>query len=259
MPKFSELMAEAANGQATITEEWMQGRTTYGGLSAALCYAAAREKRPDGMLLRSAQIAFVGPASGVVKISADVLRQGKTACYVSADVFTEAGIATRGMFVFGAARKSHLDFNKLPKPPTSIPPEDTPRFFGEAQHAPGFTQNFDMLLAAGNPPMSGAAEADMSLWMRHLDENASGLIALLAIGDAPPPAAMAVMTEPGRISSMNWSIDILTSDPQTRDRWYLAQHKSPRTADGYSHQQMMMWNTEGVPMMASQQTIAVFG
>ena len=258
MPKFTDLMDEAAQGQATITDEWMQGRTTYGGLSAALCYAAARTKRPENMLLRSAQIAFVGPASGVVQLSAEVLRQGKSACYVTADVYTDAGIATRGTFVFGAARKSHLDFNRLPEPPAIAQPEETPRFFGDSKQAPGFTQNFDMLLAAGHPPMAGAEEADMSLWMRHLDEKAAGLIALLAIGDAPPPAAMAVMKEPGRISSMNWSIDILTNDPVTRDRWYLAQHKSPRTADGYSHQQMMMWNTEGVPMMAGQQTIAVF-
>lgn len=257
--KFTDLMAQAATGHATITEEWTQGRTTYGGLSAALCYAAARTKRPENMLLRSAQIAFVGPASGTVHLSAEVLRQGKSACFVTADVRSDAGIATRGTFIFGAARQSKLQIDNLPKPPDVPKPEDTNSFFPDSNRRPGFTRNFNLRLAAGTPPMSGSDKADISLWMRHLDEDASGLIALLAIGDAPPPAAISVMTEPGRISSMNWSIDILTNNPVTEDRWYLARHVSPQASDGYSHQTMMMWNTDGVPMMASQQTIAVFG
>ena len=31
---------------ASITEEWMQGRTTYGGLSAGICFDGRRERRP---------------------------------------------------------------------------------------------------------------------------------------------------------------------------------------------------------------------
>lgn len=46
----------------TITEEWMQGRTTYGGLSAALCLAGTLSAHADLPPLRSAQVAFIGPA-----------------------------------------------------------------------------------------------------------------------------------------------------------------------------------------------------
>jgi len=112
MPKFTELMADAATGAVIITEDWMQGRTTYGGLSAALCYAAARELKPDGMTLRSAQIGFVGPAGGPVKTRAEVLRQGKSACYVSADVYSENGVATRALFIFGASRESTMHLRR---------------------------------------------------------------------------------------------------------------------------------------------------
>ena len=260
MPKFTDLMAEAATGRVTITEDWMQGRTTYGGLSAALCYAAAREKRPDGMTLRSAQIGFVGPAAGPVTLSADVLRQGKSSCYVSADVVSDTGIATRALFIFGSRRDSTMRIDEMPAPPDVPRPDDVPSFFPEdSDRRPGFTRNFNMRLAAGAPPMSGAREADMSLWMRHRDEDAAGMLALLAIGDAPPPAAMATFTEPKRISSMNWSIEMLTDNPVTENGWYLARHKSPQGADGYCIQDMVLWNTSGAAMMIGRQTVAVFG
>ncbi len=258
MPKFTDLMSEAATGRATITEDWMQGRTTYGGLSAALCYSIAREKRPEGMTLRSAQIGFVGPAAGPVTLNAEVLRQGKSSCYVSADVRSEQGIATRALFIFGSARDSNVVISDIPPPPDVGGPEEVPSFFREGRR-PAFTTNFNMRLAAGAPPISGADKADMSLWMRHTDERASGMLALLAIGDAPPPAAMSVFTEPKVISSMNWSIEMLTSDPVTEDRWYLARHTSPQADEGYCVQNMTMWNRAGQPMMIGRQTVAIFG
>ena len=260
MPSFTDLMTEAASGRTTITEDWMQGRTTYGGLSAALCYSVARELRPEGMTLRSAQIGFVGPAGGPVDLSAEILRQGKSACYVSADVRSEQGVATRALFVFGSARDSHVRIDKMPAPPKVGGPEDVQSFFGAHDgRRPAFTENFNMRLAGGAPPMAGAVEAEMTLWMRHRDEEAKGLIALLAIGDAPPPAAIATFTQPARISSMNWSIELLTSNPVTEDRWYLAHHVSPQAAEGYCVQDMTMWNTAGEPMMIGRQTVAIFG
>lgn len=259
MPIFSELMSEAATGAVTITDDWMQGRTTYGGLSAALCYAVARKHKPEGMTLRSAQIAFVGPAGGPVTLSAEILRQGKSSCFVSADVRSAKGVATRATFVFGSKRESNVAIDTLPKMPDIGGPEDVPNFFGEAGVGPQFTQNFDMLLAAGGHPMAGLDVADMSLWMRHRDEGAKGMLALLAIGDAPPPAAMATFTEPKMISSMNWSIEFLTEAPVTENGWYLARHTCPQAADGYCVQDMTMWNRSGVPMMIGRQTVAIFG
>jgi len=259
MPSFTDLMQAAASGSVTITEDWMQGRTTYGGLSAALCYAAAKPLIPESMPLRSAQIGFVGPAGGPVTLHAEVLRQGKSSCFISADVRSEAGVATRGLFVFGARRDSGVRIDHMPRPPKVNGPEEVQKFFGDSKRRPNFTQNFNMRLAGGSIPMSGANDADMTLWMRHRDEAATGIDALLAIGDAPPPAAMATFTQPAMISSMTWAIEMLTDEPATQDRWWLARHTSPQGRDGYCLQDMTLWNTDGEVMMIGQQTVAVFG
>ena len=107
--------------------------------------------------------------------------------------------------------------------------------------------------------MSGASEADVSIWMRHKDPLATGsAVSLLALGDAPPPAAMSMFTQPGRISSMTWMAEFLTEDIVTEDRWFLARHTAQTARNGYSSQQMLMWNKAGDPVMVGRQTIAVF-
>ncbi|MEK7264701.1 MAG: acyl-CoA thioesterase domain-containing protein, partial [Pseudomonadota bacterium] len=51
-----------------VAENWLQGRTIYGGMTAALCLEGALRTFPDLPPLRSAQISFVGPAEGEVAV-----------------------------------------------------------------------------------------------------------------------------------------------------------------------------------------------
>ena len=70
----------------------MQGRTTYGGLTAALSLESALELVED-VPVRSAQIAFVGPVGGDIVISPTILRRGRNSVFVSVDVVGEQGVA----------------------------------------------------------------------------------------------------------------------------------------------------------------------
>ena len=52
----------------SLTPGWMQGRTTYGGMSAALCLEGAKRILSDDKLaLRSALVSFVGACGGDVE------------------------------------------------------------------------------------------------------------------------------------------------------------------------------------------------
>jgi hypothetical protein len=62
-----------------IPQSWHQGRTAFGGLSAALCVEAALRAVPDAPPLRSAQFAYIGPASGRVSTTTNTLRRGRSA------------------------------------------------------------------------------------------------------------------------------------------------------------------------------------
>jgi len=81
-PSFSSLLNtvglnESRQWSVNITDNWMQGRTTYGGLSAALCLKAVLNEHTDLPPLRSAQINFIGPVGGQVLITTNIMRQGK--------------------------------------------------------------------------------------------------------------------------------------------------------------------------------------
>ncbi len=243
---------------ATVPATWMQGRTTYGGLTAALCHEAARELG-GGAPLRSAQVAFIGPVGGRVSVAAAILRTGRSSAFVGADLFGEDGsLAARTLFVFGARRESALVLDAMPAMPDVPGPDALPGFFGGGP-APEFARNFETALAFGPRPVTGASTADIGLWMRHLDRRTpDDMTAILAIGDAPPPAALSLFAQPGRISSMTWSMDILADTLQTMDGWWFARHTAETAAHGYSSQAMTLWNRSGTPIMTGRQTIALF-
>jgi acyl-CoA thioesterase len=259
---FTDLLASGASTElqaraTTIPETWMQGRTAYGGLSAALCLQAATPLA-DGLPIRAVQVAFVGPVNGTVSCRPEVLRRGKNTVFISVRMTGDDGVLAEAIMTFGAARASALNLSGLPGS-TDPSPERSAPYFRPGTKGPAFAQNFDLLFAGGNPPMSGASEADVSIWMRHKDEKApNDAIALLALADAPPPAAMSMFTEPGRISSMTWMAEFLTEEIITQDRWFLARHTAQTVRNGYSSQQMLMWNRAGEPVMIGRQTIAVF-
>lgn len=244
---------------AHVPESWMQGRTTYGGLTAALSLQAAMGI-VDDIPIRSAQIAFVGPVGGDIKIKPTLLRRGKNTAYVSVDIIANSEVTAQSIFAFGKAKESSVHFDDMPMP-TVKAPNEIESFFDQRGPRPGFTQNFDMLLALGGRPISGSTEKSIGLWMRHLDpDTPQDATAVLAIGDAPPPAVLSMFTAPVRISSMTWMAefmtDTITTDPEG---WFFAQHTAQLAKDGYSSQSMRLWNSAGEPILVGRQTIAVFG
>lgn len=261
MPLYSELIAGLKRGtngriEATITDDWLQGRTTYGGLTAALCLEAALELVTD-MPVRAAQVAFIGPVGGDIVISPSVLRRGKSSAFVSVDLVSEGGLMARCIFTFGAKRESKLSQTSRSCPQVPAP-DACPSFFGERR--PNFSRNFNIRLAAGNGPMTGAEHGDMTVWLRHKDEGALwNPTTLLSLADAPPPAAMSTFTEPAPISSMTWMAEFLTDEITTTEGWFLAHHEAQATRDGYSSQSMRLWNRSGDPVMIGRQTVAIFG
>lgn len=258
---FSDLFSAAeTEGDALsveLPEDWLQGRTAYGGLSAALCVEAALRFLADAPPLRSAQFAFAGPAAGRLSARPSVLRRGKSSAFVGVDLEGEAGLAVRALLCFAVERASSLDHADLPAP-AAADPESLPAFF-EFSAKPSFMSHFDGRLAAGARPRTPGAAPDMLVWLRHRDAAAgAGPASLMALGDALPPAAMVLFSAPTPISTMTWSIDVLDPAPQSRDGWWLVRSRAATAQAGYSSQEMTLWGAGGRPVLAGRQTVAIF-
>lgn len=259
MTTYTDLIAALAptptGFTAQVTDDWRQGRTTYGGLSAALCLEAALKTVPDAPPLRSGQFAFIGPAAGELSIRTEVLRRGKSTLFMGVDLFGEQGLATRAILTFGAARESRLAHVDLPAPAT-VAPDDAPDFFPNGT-GPNFTQQFEFKTAGGTPIGTPGAP-DFLVWIRHKDPAARSLAALVALADALPPAAITLFPERAPISTMTWALDVLAQPSSEDDGWRLMKSRADTALEGYSAQDMAVWDRAGTPLIVARQNVAVF-
>jgi len=252
-----EAFVPAATGlSGPAPESWAQGRTLYDGMTAALAWAATVRSQPDLPPLRSAQIAFVGPAAGELTITPTLVRRGRSAAFVRTSVSGEAGAAAECLFSCGAPRDSRVKHRSAIAPAVLAPADCAPLFPGSP--GPSFARNFEILLAAGSRPFSGDGEPSFTCWTRFTrPQGVEPLTALLALADALPPAAMVSFPEFGIISSMTWSIEV-DALPDSADAWFLQQATAEDTVDGYSRQAMTLWDQAGRRLFAARQTVAIF-
>jgi len=240
-------------GEAPLS--WAQGRTLYGGMTAALAWAMASRAFPSIPPLRSAQVAFVGPAAGNLTIAPRLIRQGRSATFVQVSVSGEAGPAAECLFSCGAPRDSAVRHTAAAAPEVAAP-DACPTLFGGAP-GPDFARNFEMRLAAGSRPL-GQGVPEFTCWTRFTrSQQVDPLTGLIALADALPPAAMVSFPAPAVISSMTWSIEV-DALPTDANAWFLQQSAAEDSADGYSRQAMTLWDESGRRLFAARQTVAIF-
>lgn len=263
MKTYTEVMADflasGPNYNVDLPENWMQGRTAFGGLSSALLVAAIQNDYPDLPPIRTAQINFVGPAMDMMTVRHDMLRRGKNNVTLSAALDSAAGAGTHGLFTFGVTRDlpQELDY---PRRTVDIQPEDSEPFFSNAQDAPSFLTNIDRRWVSGPRFMEGSDNPDMLFWARLTDPNSwdKGLLPLVVLADTPP-AAFGYLTQPFRaLSSMNWNVNFLTDDLTTQDGWWLMRSATRFIKAGYVSQLTQVWNRDGKRVMDAMQLQALF-
>ena len=242
-------LANLLNQADHIPPKWLQGRTAYGGLSAAIAMAATKAAYPDLPPLRSAQIAFVGPLSGDVSATPTLLRRGKNSAYLTCDVTSADGVGLHALFLFMASRPSAIDHLDLAAPDIAAP-EDT--MVDPAKLPQGFLTNFDL-------SVWNASNGTVRRWVRLKDR--AGLdpeIELVTIADALPPAAMTLANEWGPISTTTWQLNFVTNTVHTTDGWWLLEARTLHAGHGSSSQTMTIWNRDGTPIATATQSVALF-
>ena len=239
--------------RGTVPENWTQGRTAYGGFSAALALHAAQKSDTDLPPLRSAQVSFIGPLSGDITIRASRLRRGRNAAFVQADVESAAGLGLRATFVFMAAIESRVDHLTGGAPDFPMPTADTQTFRGHS--AVAFSRNFDLLDRRDD----SVGPAEWLRWARLVErEGLDPMVELMAVADCLPPAALKLLGGPAPLSSMTWLLNILGPRPVTHDGWWLLRATTDYAREGSSSQRMAIWNADGTPVAEQMQSVAIF-
>lgn len=258
---LDQLLATASRDGAAwqhhIGPDWMQGRTAYGGISAALALDAAMRDHPGDAPLRTAQVSFVGPVGGAARTTTRMLRQSKSSRFVGADLASDAGYGTNAVFSFMPARTSHVDHARTPVP--DVPDPTALRSIPDHPVRPEFAKKFDMRPVGGPGFGHAKDEGEIVTWVRWHDEpGCNPHIALLALADALPPAALVLFSQFGPISSSTWVQHFLSDHPATRDGWWLLISRTTQVQRGFSAQSMEIWNTDRELVSVGGQGVAVY-
>lgn len=248
-----------AGTPVTVPDSWTQGRTAYGGLTAALSVTAARQVvGDDAPPVRSAHFAFTAPAVDTVTVTGTVLRQGRSVTSVSVQATSQGHVAAQSTIVLARPRPSGIthDLNRAPDVPD---PQTCPAFADADAPRPAFAENFDIRRAIGDGPLHPGGPPRYVAWVRHRD--ATGVhpaVALIALADALPPAATAVFEEWAPVSTITWDVHMCHADLQDATGWFLVDSDGDHAGDGYSHQTMRVYDADRRVVMVATQTVAVF-
>lgn len=245
--------------RVTVSDDWLQGRATFGGLVAAVGNEAMRNVVPRDRPLRSLQTTFVGPAgAGTWKLRARVLRAGKAVTLARCEVIEGEQVVAVQTGVYGADRESAV----LVKPT----PVDSPRGVDEInelrytpERAPAFVQHFALRFAVGAKPFT-STRSPSKVYIRHRDPSPLTESHIVALVDCIPTPALSMFHAPAPGSSLVWTLDFFEHDLGfAPDAWWRIDTDIDAATGGYVNQTGVLHDPNGRPVALSRQLFVVFG
>ncbi|GAA5216953.1 thioesterase family protein [Corallincola platygyrae] len=252
-----------ADSQTTMTlpEDWTQGRTVFGGLSAALLYVVIKNQVAAERPLRSLSTNFVGPLLTDTSFSFEVelLREGKSASQLSARIVQQGQVAVIQQACFGAERGSDITVKQTDDHQLSSPKiEQQLPFIPDV--TPKFIQHIDLAIVDGAMPYTGALQSSLDGWMRFRNPpNRITDAHLICLIDAWPPAVLQMMKQLAPASTMAWNLEFIhPHQPIAPDDWFAYKAYTRQAANGYAHLEANIWDSAGELVAISRQCVTVF-
>lgn len=260
--KLSELMRTAVRDEGRLSlqvgDDWLQGRSVFGGLQAAIAVAAMRGCVAAELPLRTLQMTFIAPIpGGSVRAVAQLLRSGKSAVHVQARLEDEdGGLLALVIGVFGSARESRVE--RIVAPPVAVAGTSTPLPFMPGV-TPNFMQHFKVALGAGAMPFTNTPVTRNRFEVGLRDDGAMSESHLLALADFVPPVALSWMQGVSPGSSLTWMLELLVDSyaDQALTGWHV-EAEMVAARDGYTSQSTTIWAPDGHAVALSRQTMVVF-
>ena len=253
--------AKDGNIIVSVNNEWTQGRTLYGGISASLVYQAMRESVDTDKVMRSLSTNFIGPieADREFTIIVEVLREGKNVTQVVGRLLQTNKVAVMCQASFGIARQSEVVVSNDPQHNMDYP--QNPDFVDKIPKViPEFLKHFDLAKAKGGYPFTGQKDSDVHGWMRFKEQPRQFSDAhLIALIDIWPPTVLQLLRQPAMASTMSWNLEFIHPHQKVLGHdWFAYQARTRHAANGYVHTEANIWDKHGTLVAISRQVVAVF-
>ena len=246
-----------AQGRATVDPSWAQGRAAFGGVGAAIALRAA-EAHAQGRPLRSALVQFNGPLPpGEARAEAYLLRSGRSATQVRAEVFSGDDCAVSLLATFGEPRNTAVHV-AAPAAPDGPGPDACFEMPYAEGITPTFTQHLQYRWANNNLPFTQSSDPTTEGWVRFRQPVPADAATLLALLDAWPATVLGLLTRPAPASSMTWMTTVHGLPSDDPDAWYRYHATTTRAEGGYADIDARLYSADGELLASSRQLVAEF-
>lgn len=248
----------------SIDESWMQGRSTFGGLTAAIALQAM-QAHADGRVLRSFNCNFVGPVGEQpFTLAPELLRSGKSVTLLGCRILQAGNINLDASAAFGDGRDSDICVD-----PAGVADVGALEDGAPLPHVAGVTPNFapyfDYAFTDAKLPFTGKGDGVMNGYMRFREAALGPDVSLtpallLGLIDAWPPATLPLLRKVVPASTLAWNVQFVQPIGKSRaTEWFRYEAKIVQAADGYGYTHARIWNERDELLAFSQQTVTVFG
>lgn len=261
-----EYYLEQARSENTfsVDKSWGQGRTLFGGVSAAIALEKTRQLIEPHRPLRSLAVSFCGAtrAEQEFEVSATVLSDGKSISQLNGLVKQDDKVVTQITACYGTERASDIDIQ--------APLADLPAL-GEGQRmsyikglTPEFVQHIDYEYSRGQFPFSNSKHNELAGWMRFNEPGKafsdSHLVALI---DSWPPVVLQKLKSLAPAATVTWNLEIvqplqLLEHPIAADDWLYYEAEIKQAHHGYVHTEARIYTASGILIALSRQLVAVY-
>lgn len=243
-----------------ISGNWGQGRTIYGGMSAAILCAVAHRGVASDRVLKQLDVTFLRPmlADTNYDVVLETLADGKTLTVQEVRLMQEDKVRVKATANFLKPLTSEVHIDTFTAPQMA---DRAQGFHFNTDLLPAFVQHFDNYATTEGEPFSGTETDVLGGWMRY-QTPPSALTPALLVGliDAWPPTAAPNYQGFKPLSTIGWSIHFanpLTDTDPAQHLGYLA--KVNHAADGLSSSKAQIWNQQGQLLATSYQTNIIYG
>lgn len=246
-----------------IPAGWLQGRTIYGGLVAGmLMQKAIVAVADDSKHLLSVSVTFVGPVQlEKVKLTAEILRQGKSVTTVEVRLWQDDAVQSILLASFGAQRESAIQVSQEPAAPDYPLVEQ----LDIAQHhplAPECFKQMQMAWAEGQYPCTAAQKPDFGGWFRfdpmQHENRPMNAADLMVAFDMWPPGVLPMYKTMAPASSLTWHLTVVHPLQAQLQDWFKYKVFTDYAGDGYATESAHLWDADNRLIAISRQTVTVF-
>lgn len=251
----------------SVPPDWLQGRTTFGGLLSALAVQAMRDVCGSNWPLRALQTNFVGPVlAGHFDVEVTLLRQGKNIRQVQARALQHQEGASSAVVcgvllgVFGTGRESALPVIRPAQAHVQRTAEQAAVWPYIPDMMPAFTQHLEFRHAEGGVPFSNSRDAYSRTYTRlKMADGVDTELLSVLLADAGPTPALAMLPGFAPASSVSWALELRpVGEADVQGLWRMDKD-AVATGEGYVNETTTLWTPCGQLAALGYQVVAVYG